>query len=113
LHGFGTDHDYDGLLGNELIQICIGNNEIILRFHNGNAVSVYSLDSFLERNSFLKDDLLSLRPSSIFGSEVNGTEVDGDTLVLSLSNGRRFEIVDDSKQYESALIEINGKSIAV
>lgn len=117
MYGLPSDLDLGFLVGPTLLQVCIGENEVILRFDGDISITIES--RFLVRDLSGREtvfenappaaaSLLDLLSDSI--AEVLG-QLDG-TLRLSFAKGGILEVYDSSKDYESYQIQ-HGKDIHV
>ena len=110
MFGLPRDLDLGFLIGADLIQVCIGANEVILNFFMD--ISITIMSKFRVRGASGPDAVFEDAPSSaaslieflsdsitdVFGQQ-NGT------LRLLFKGGGLIEIYDDSKCYESYLIK--------
>ena len=110
MHGLPSDLDLDFIVHASLLQVCVGQNEVILRFDDEISITIES--RFLIRDpqgheATFEDaprgaaSLVSLLADSVIG--VSGEE-DG-TLRLSFTKGGILEVYDSSKEYESYQIQ--------
>ena len=115
MYGVPEKDDLVGLVGKELIQICIGVNQVFLQFEKNVRINVESrieyptfggeVGNFCCENAFL----IGLLGSTV--SEVY--RADNRTLGITFSNGNSVELKDDSDQYESFQIKIGDDLIVV
>jgi hypothetical protein len=116
MYGFGEMRSDNSLVGAELIQVCFGLNEIILRFHPEHlSITVLSRDNFIDKNpSFIRKTLGKNRAGSVFGSTVEEfVVIDDNTACLNLSCGERTILEDDSSEFEAVIFSFGSKSIVV
>lgn len=117
MYGLPSDLDLGFIVGSTLLQVCIGQNEVILRFDMEISITIES--RFLVRDPSGHEavfesaprgaaSLVNLLAESVVG--VNGDE-DG-TLRLSFGKGGILEVYDASKEYESYQIQ-HGRVIHV
>jgi hypothetical protein len=60
MNGFSYIAGIDNLIGAELIQVCIGANEIILNFWpDGIRISIWNAELFIQSNSFMFEPLIT------------------------------------------------------
>ncbi len=109
MYGLSPDLDLSFLEGIDLLQVCIGANEVILHFDANVSITIQSalrIRSTSGRDKIFEEppsaaaelmEFLSDSPAEVAGSE------DG-TLRLIFSGGGLLEIYDSSRQYESYLI---------
>lgn len=117
MYGLPSDIDLGFMVGSTLLQVCIGQNEVILRFDMEISVTIES--RFLVRDPHGHEDVFESAPRAA-GSLVNllsdsVTDVLGHTdgtLRLSFAKGGVLEVYDSSKDYESYQIQ-HGKEIHV
>ncbi|MDP9175114.1 MAG: hypothetical protein M3O30_14800 [Planctomycetota bacterium] len=111
--------DLDFLTGVMLMQVCIGANDIILRFQN--QISVNMQTDIAHRNA--TGDITALYKSLPAAAQMlvgflhhkieKAVVVDASTLRLIFSSGESIEIYDTSAQYESYQIRYADKVIVV
>lgn len=107
-----------GLVGKELVQVCISSHQVILKFDEDAQINVESSFQHMTENKdvrryddFWKQDssLTSLLSSSVIRVE----NVNDRRLCLHFSNGEAICLSDDSDEYESFHISIEGEVIVV
>jgi len=105
------------MVGSALLQVCIGQNEVILRFDREISITIES--RFLVRDPDGYEAVFESAPraaallADLLADSV--TEVLGDkdgTLRMSFAKGGILEVYDSSKDYESYQIQ-HGKDIHV
>jgi len=110
MYGLPSDLDLSFLVGATLLQVCIGANEVILRFDRDASITIESRFSVCDLNghTIVFDDapssaacLAELLSDSI--TDVLGCP-DG-TLRLSFAEGGFLEVYDSSNDYESYQIQ--------
>lgn len=117
MYRLAQDADVSFMIGAELVQVCIGRNEIILNFEPDVRVTLLSEFSISQgtrtvayaEGSAGGSALLPLLHDVI--SAAASTPRGG--LVLTFQSGRSLEIPDTSDQYESFLIAGKGREIIV
>ncbi len=113
MHGLPKDVDLSFLADAELLQVCFGSNEVILKFDKEISITVES--RFRVRIDECEEDYDDASPSAALLvrflsssiTEVVGQE-DG-TLHLEFSQGGTIEIYDSSQEYESYQIRHGAK----
>jgi hypothetical protein len=117
MYRLSKDEDLRFLLNAELIQVCVGKNEVILNFDNDARITVLSdfhvrTPKFDERFS---EPVLGARAVCEFLHYAVGgaTATSEGDLELRFSSGGSLKIFDTSDQYESFLISFRGKEIVV
>jgi hypothetical protein len=117
MYGLPDDIDLSFLEGATLLQVCLGENEVILRFDPDLSITI---ESTFRARTPARQGALFRDPRSAAAvlvelisdviTKAHG-RTDG-TLRLSFSRGGVLEIYDDSKQYESYQIQ-HGKDLYV
>ena len=117
MYGLPEDVNLDFFLGATLIQVCVGENEVILNFHPeisvmiAGSVGVTGPDStqrVLDDARAAGAAILGVLGASV--SKVSGTP-DG-TLRLSCSDGTVLEIYDSWEEFESYTVH-HGETVIV
>jgi hypothetical protein len=116
--GLPPDVDFSFLAGATCLQVCIGQQEVILRLHSDISVLIGStvrvtapggvtrtIDAAVETGVAL----LSLLAADV--SEATGAR-DG-TLTISWTNGWKLQILDSSAEYESYTVSHGDQIIVV
>ena len=105
--------------GNILLQICIGANEIILRFENQISITVQT-DVVHKSQSGDVTAIYKSMPESaamlvgfLHSAVTEATAIDPSTISLRFANGEYLEIYDTSTQYESYQIVHGHETIIV
>jgi hypothetical protein len=119
MRGLKKGVDLSFFIGRELIQICVGQNEVILRFHKEDLwiriqSEIVHEDSLKRRCSYNNYSIAALSIGNLLGhriTHVHGTE-DG-TLSLSFDNDEKLEILDTDPAFESYAISHDGVMISV
>ena len=110
MYGLPDDIDLSFLEGATLLQVCLGENEVILRFDPDLSITI---ESTFRARTPARQEALFRDPRSAAAVLVELisdviTKAQGrtdGTLRLSFSRGGVLEIYDDSKQYESYQIQ--------
>lgn len=108
MYGFNQIKQNNLLVGAELLQICIGENEIILNFFpDGISITVFDVKGFLENNSFMFEPLVSVqkRIGQIGKAVHKFTVISNDTAILLMADGAEIVLKDDSSEFESVTIK--------
>lgn len=117
MYGLPDDLDLGFLVGTTLLQVCIGANEVILKFDADICITIET--RFRIRDANGHDAVYDNAPSAAVSlvailsdsiAEVRGKQ-DG-TLRLSFSKSAVLELYDSSKEFESYQIQ-HGKHIHV
>ncbi len=114
MYGLSKQTDLAFMLGNEVLQVCIGRYQAILNCTSDLSISLecdfaggrVAADQQLPGSAI---PLLGLLGSSISRAEIVG----GGDLVLICSNGEVMRIYDSSSEYESYQITAPGRHIVV
>jgi hypothetical protein len=116
MYGFDRIRDKPLMVGSELLQVCIGGNEVILNFYpDGQSVMVYGVEKFVGDNMFLFEALTSSYPRiRQIGKSVSRFRVESnDVAYLVMSDGSEILLRDDSEEFESMTFTHEGLTIAV
>ena len=118
MYGLPEKTDLSFLKGKQLLQVCIGYNEVILNFDGD--LSILAQTDIGHRSSQLP---IAIYETSIAAAPVlvrflhqsvaNASAGPPGTLILEFSNGESLEIYDTSSHYESYKINYDGKTIIV
>jgi Family of unknown function (DUF6188) len=110
MYGLSAEHDLSFLMGSTLLQVCIGENEAILRFNNEISITIES-KFLVQDSSGLKttfDDARSAAGPLVKLLSDTITKVLGQrdgTLRLCFTRGDILEIYDSFESYESYQIQ--------
>jgi hypothetical protein len=111
MYKFKTDLNLSHLIKDELIQICIGENELIFNFHSNNSITILGEWSLINKecHEIDKCEEHSNRKAyyihNLLGKKIEAYNiVNPSQLNLNFEGGYTLEIYDDSDQYESCLI---------
>ncbi|MCL2329727.1 MAG: DUF6188 family protein [Phycisphaerae bacterium] len=104
--------------GKTLIQVCFGACDLILHFDDSVSITVTSSLGCVDSsgNTQQYTDFQQSAPAvlSLLNQSVSSAQGDDTgTLTLTFSNGEKLAIYDDSKIYESYIINNQGKIIIV
>ncbi|QSB44328.1 hypothetical protein IDJ81_13565 [Tsuneonella flava] len=105
-----------GLVEAELVQVCIGFNELILRFYpDGISITIMSVDRFWKANSKWQNYLTSGDGSrSPFGKTViKFDQINDGKWSIHLSNGDSLLLEADETGFESIVFKIDGETYVV
>jgi hypothetical protein len=106
MHGISDDFPHALFSRVQLLQVCFGENDLILNFSDGISVLVMSSVSF-EGSPFEADfRKLANKLLPLLGKSVSYSSSSEDRKVLSLafSTGETLAILDDSLEYESCVV---------
>ena len=116
MNGFNQMGAGDFLLGAELIQVCVGANEVILNFYpDGTSVTVFDVAGFLLNNKFMFEPLVGIqRQIRQIGKKVTGfTIINDNTAMIVMSDGAEIVLKDDSPKFEAVTFQHDGKVAVV
>jgi hypothetical protein len=115
MYGFSDSSELHSLLGAELLQICIGRNEVILNFFPDNTkITISSIDAFFRDNINILDGVFVNEGynRNIIGDKISGITVqDRQHLLIEFSGGLNLLLTDDSEQYEAVHISASNCDI--
>jgi hypothetical protein len=111
MYGFPSTDELRALEGAELVQICIGRNEIILNFFpESTSILVNSIEALLDNNSTVFYNINSM--NRLLGGRIIRTSALGThQLEIHFTNGGTLRLIDDSDQFESVVIRTAGRVI--
>ncbi|HEX8307386.1 MAG TPA: hypothetical protein VF645_03090 [Allosphingosinicella sp.] len=112
MHGFSHDIPLKKLVGLTLIQICIGANEVILRFSENTNILVQSFEKFVLDNHLEQSGGKLLVPYGL-GKVVEDVSIIDKKLVKIAFSGGCILLGDDSDQFESLVLELSGSRYIV
>jgi hypothetical protein len=111
VHGVPADLDLTFLNGAELIQVCLGQYQLVFQFHPAHSISVEGSWDLLDSTGALidgakrSDDWRDRPPyhlHRLLGRRVTDAEVAApEWFALRFESGESLRIFDDSDQYES------------
>ena len=118
MFGLSPDTDLNFFVGRTLIQICIGENDLILNFSENVSISMMSSIRLttpkLANNIFEDFKIASSAIVKLLGQSIkHAAGTSEGTLTLEFNDGDCLTIFDDSKQYESYTIRHNDQLIVV
>jgi hypothetical protein len=114
MNGVTDDILYKKLVDIPLQQVCFGENEIILNFDNNVRITVFVDLIVLDNGKQIESSRSSLTLVGLLGSHIRSVNVLGnDTLELQFASGISVRIVDESRYYESATIDIESETIII
>lgn len=113
MFGLSEDFPFMALVGCELIQICIGENELIMNFDKKLSISINSSVVF-GPNPVLKTDDYRCN-SNLFAQLLGSKIADAQSsnkkdLMLNFTNGKSVTILDEYSNYEAYFVKIGDKS---
>jgi hypothetical protein len=116
---YGLSHDINLAFfeGKTLLQVCVGAHDLILNF-DGIRVTVTSSIGLLGSGGVVHRYAVFTQAASALMTLLNQkvVSVEGDdagTLTLTFDTGKKVFIYDDSKEYESYIIQAGEQSIIV
>lgn len=117
MYGLPLDTDLSFFIGAPLLQVCIGENEVIANLHPDISVMIASILRVTTDAGVAEafDDARSagIAVLPLLGHEIkDATAVPEGTLRLIWDDGTIVEIIDDSKEYESYTIR-HGEDLIV
>lgn len=107
MHGFNDSIPFKHLIGLTMTQICVGANEIILRFDDNSSILVQSLGRFLLDNQLETPEGRLLIPIGL-GEAVEESAMLNKSCVKITFRGGSLLLRDDSDQFESIVFELAG-----
>jgi hypothetical protein len=118
MYGLPADFDHGVFVGRRLEYVTYGEHVIGLNFGDGLTVSVYGAVRYQETRDAPATTERSLvaetRLVAAVGQLVNATDLRSpNVLILRLENGATVTLLDDSNEFESYLLEVSGRTIAV
>lgn len=119
MYGLPPNVDLGFLKGKRLIQICVGANDLILRFdEDGVSIVITSLIGIHVRSNIYKrySDFRESASSVVKFLDDSVTGVHGEpdgTLTVEFRGGGKFRVYDDSEHFESYVIHNKEKVIVV
>jgi hypothetical protein len=112
VYGVPSDLDLSFLHGTELIQVCVGLNQLQFHFHPTGSISVEGGWELRDANGVRIDgrddgpDRPPLQVHRLLGGRVAGSEVFAPKwFALRFEGGEILRVFDDSAQYESFSIQ--------
>jgi hypothetical protein len=112
MHGVPTDLDLSALEGAELIQVCLGFNDVQFHFRPIGHISVVGRWEFFDDAGVSADHGMEseARPPyqlhRLLGENIVQITLAPEAIDLRFGNGDRLRLNDDSEQYESFTIDL-------
>lgn len=117
MYGFNQIESDSFIVGSELMQICLGANEIILNFFPyGTSINIFNVDSFIYHNNLILENLISINDRKInnIGSKVERLNIlNNNAAILIMTDGSEIVLLDDSSDYESMTFQCSEIIIVV
>jgi hypothetical protein len=118
MHPLSKDVDLSFLIGQELIQVCVGANELILNFQANARITV--LSDFIAGGPDRESQRYS-RPSEgapavfplLHQSIIQARATESGGLLLVFVSGAFLEVCETSAEYESFWISHDGRNLIV
>ena len=111
------DSDLNFLNSQRIIQVCVGENEVIFNFDNNYSITVYSKLSFTQSNiqAFtLTADTAGMASLGYIGELIVDYAIDKySNLVLVFASSKRMAIIAESQEYENYIIRGNSTIVVV
>jgi len=118
MYGLPKNVDLAFLKGKELLQVCLGENEVIMNFFEATSITIQTTIYHYEEDRLV--GVFGNAPASaatvvrFLGHTIADFQTSEDgTLRLKFSNGESLEIRDEDKHYECYLIGHQGKMVVV
>jgi hypothetical protein len=112
MYGFNEAIPFKHLIGLTMTQICVGANEIILRFEDNSAILVQSLNQFLSDNRLEVAEGRILLPLGL-GEVVEECFIVSNRCVKITFGRNSLLLSDDSDQFESIVFELAGSRYVI
>lgn len=110
MHGLKPE-DLNHLLpmcGRSLIQICVGQNEVIFNLHPEGGITVVGRCELLDRDGAILDSwehdakFSTYRFFELLGQDIDEVRIDSSkSFVATFASGLKLRVIDNSDQYES------------
>ena len=99
-------------VGKQLIQLCFGQNEIVFHFDDDIYLTCESHMKLPSKGSIIYETFGYIATESgALGCEVKSCTKSGDSDVLiEFTNGLVVQLIDDSKQFESIILQVGAKT---
>lgn len=115
MNGFSFLREVSSFNGSELIQFCIGQNEVIMRFFpEKKEITYFNIETFIKDNVNIFDNIIQenkLFP--LIGKKLEIIDFISDKVItLKFSNGTDIILRDNCEEYESATFEYDGNFFA-
>src|ERR1043165_3848717 len=113
MYKFSETIVFGELVGCEIIQICIGENEFIINLYpDGCCINILSIESFYKENvrNYNNDEFYMIK--ELLGKKILGYEIlSPEKLKIIISSENILIITDETDDYESAIFETDRKSV--
>jgi hypothetical protein len=118
MYGLPSDPNIEVLKNESLIQICIGENDLILNFSGNISLAVYSSVGLGQSNNSMTSftDFIAVSPQllRLLSRKVLDVKWDKDgTISIKFENNAIVEVYDDSEQFESYTIRMPSGLVVV
>jgi hypothetical protein len=118
MYGIPEETDWSFALGKELIMVCVGQHQLVLRFHGDVVISIEGRFEHVSSGAVVKGESeLPQRAASLMslvGKTVGAIRAeDAKTLWIGFANGEALRIYDSSSNYEAFQITAPGVDIVV
>lgn len=117
MHGLTENDDFSFLVSKELIQICIGFNQVIMQFDGDISISVETPIKHIDScgNEYIYENNKSIGSEfiSLLGKGITSVIPNAGVLKLVFDKGEAIELVEDDKAFESFHISMAAKTIAI
>jgi hypothetical protein len=107
MYRFNDSIPLNQLIGLTMIQVCIGANEVILRFDDNSSILIQSFDQFIIDNH-LKTPAGNMTVPVGLGQPVEKAVMLNERCIRINFQGGSLLLRDDSDQYESVVLELAG-----
>ncbi len=108
MYGIPEDFDWSFMIGQEVLQICIGRNEVIINFDNISITVECSFAHSAESKDADFDGILPLKATSLVSligyCPTRVIRQSQQLLEIHFSNREKLSLNDDSLQYESFIV---------
>jgi hypothetical protein len=109
MYKLDSSTDLSPLIGKELIQVCIGLHQVILRFIGELSITIQCLYFFSKEGDTLEgsgeDPSISKNLVFLLGHSIESAQIQGDNkMTINFSNSSCLTLVNDSEVYESFIV---------
>jgi hypothetical protein len=108
MHIFEKEKIVKKLIGREIIQICIGANELIFNFFPNGSLIIENLDEF-----FIENDSMNFKISEIsrelIGLNFSSVNFTIGSVLFSLEEDFEFSVNTENQIYESISVNVDGQ----
>lgn len=111
MYGLASTTDFSFLVGATLIQVCFGENELILRFDSGTSILIEGdfRVGTTEQVEYSSPAPAASPITALLGEQVREYRISDDSeLELEFANGIRVTLADSSREYESYQVTHGG-----